>query len=157
VAIATTEVGLPAALNPGKRIVDLAGLNSAEVVREGIGVTTMLRGSPPDVVYLPHPDYAELAGEFATDPEFLSRYEVYSAEQVKCLFGIALLRSSPWYEQLRSIAARQMSSQRMSQKSQTSVCGYKVRVRIYTNRLYFRISQIRTRTLYSNFRADSTC
>lgn len=71
--IATTEVGIPGALNPQKRVLDTSGLNTTTIARGRLTPAQAIFAEKPDVVYL-HPDYTAMNREFRLDPRFDERY-----------------------------------------------------------------------------------
>ena len=101
--IATTEVGLPAALNPRKMIIDLAALNEREFAHHGLTADRIFARYHPDLVYLPHPDYRELIADIAAAPAFASAYDVYDAARLPAGMGLALRRDSRHYTAMRHI------------------------------------------------------
>lgn len=102
--LGTTEVGVPAALNPGKKIIDIAGLNNTEIARHGFNAALILRLYTPDIFYLPHPHYTEMNREIQNDPMFKTRYEFFSAGELGAVMGMAIRRDSKYYGTLRRIA-----------------------------------------------------
>lgn len=98
-SIASTELGIPGALHPKKRIEDLSGLHSSEI-EHGTNVHWLLQLAP-DVIYLPHPDYREMNRIYAESEEFQEAYQVYPASALQSFLGIALHRESRYYEALR--------------------------------------------------------
>ena len=107
--IATTEVGFPAAMNPGKRIVDLAGLNETGIVLGRFSPAELLRAILPDVIYLPHSDYREMNRAIRAEPDLLSRYQLSSGTAEPPSLDVAILRESPHYASLRAIVAERGS------------------------------------------------
>nr|UXE44452.1 hypothetical protein Hi04_10k_c2441A_00025 [uncultured bacterium] len=101
--MATTEVGLPSAFNPSKTIVDLAGLNDADVVRQGFLANRVVHRYRPDFLYMPHPDYVEMNGALMGDSDFTREYEVFPGERLGAKMGVALRRDSKYYPQLLAI------------------------------------------------------
>jgi hypothetical protein len=102
--LGTTEVGIPSALNPGKRLVDLAGLNDTEVARNGFRLDGVLQRSGVDALYLPHPDYTDLNETLLGDAWFRERYEVFSAKDLDCVMGLAIRRDGKYFSRLHAIA-----------------------------------------------------
>jgi hypothetical protein len=106
VSIATTEVGMVAALNPGKRIVDLAGLNDPQVALRKATIGQRLKQQPPDFIYLPHPDYDSMRNELLQAEWFNGAYEVLDEQELeaqtgkKYWMGIAILKSGKYAEQM---------------------------------------------------------
>jgi hypothetical protein len=101
--IATTEVGRPAALNPGKMIVDMAGLNETWIIKHGFSARMFFSKYRPDLIYLPHDGYPEVRHELFSDPIFKNEYEVFAADRLGTEFGLAIRRSSPYYEKMRHV------------------------------------------------------
>jgi hypothetical protein len=115
--IATTEVGHPGALLPGKAIVDLAGLNDTRLARKGLDPAELFRRRPPDWIYLPHGDYREFAEAIEADPYFLAHYEVFRRETLGTArvesagrveskpywLSVAILRDGAYAATLRSV------------------------------------------------------
>lgn len=103
VTIATTEVGLPAAMNPDKRIIDLAGLNQTDIALGRRTPEAVLRAERPDVLYLPHPDYREMNRAIRSDPDLLSRYDFASEPARPPALDVAILRASRHARALRGL------------------------------------------------------
>ncbi|MFM2377150.1 MAG: hypothetical protein RLZZ165_2247 [Bacteroidota bacterium] len=101
--IATTEVGMPSALYPNRRIYDLAGLNAPGLVADGLGSESVLRYCPADLMYLPHEDYRQLVASLQSSPEFAARYETIPGTRLKAAMGVAIRRDSPFAADLRRI------------------------------------------------------
>ena len=102
--IATTEVGLPAALNPGKVIVDKAGLNETTIARNGFSADWLLERYAPDLIYLPHPHYRGMARALVGNPAFVAGYQIYSSQELGgVLMGVAVRRDGPYANRLRAI------------------------------------------------------
>jgi hypothetical protein len=91
--LATTEVGLPAALNPRKTIIDLAGLNHPEIARRGFSAANLVAQYRPDLVYLPHWHYREMIQQLLGDPRFVADYDYRSPEALDAWMGVAVRRS----------------------------------------------------------------
>ena len=102
--LATTEVGLPAAMNPCKAIVDLTGLNETRLAQEGFSADYMLAEYAPDFIYMPHPHYARMTEILISNPGF-SRYEYIPAADLGTEMGVALKKGSRHYESMRKIAS----------------------------------------------------
>ncbi len=101
--IATTEVGLPLVLSPGRRIVDLAGLNETSMMRHHVSADSVVRRDRPDLVYLPHPHYAEMRDALLADPVFVRDYEVWPAAALRADMGAAVRRDGPYADTLRAL------------------------------------------------------
>jgi hypothetical protein len=102
--IGTTEVGILSAFNPGKEILDLAGLNDTDVVKHGFRVDVALAAAHPDLLYMPYPDYTDLIRSILEAPGFDKEFELFSAESLGCVMGIAIRRDSKYVSELRAIA-----------------------------------------------------
>ena len=100
IVIATTEVGHPAALNPRKMIVDIAGLNEPEFALAGFSADRLFGVIKPDVVYMPHPDYAPIVAQMRAYPTFAAEYREFTAEELDAYMGIAVRRNSAHYNEL---------------------------------------------------------
>lgn len=102
-SIATTEVGMPLALSPGRRIVDLAGLNQTALATRAATLEDVLSADPVDLVYEPHPDYDGLRAQLDHSAWYARAYERHPAAAIGADMGVAILRSSPWADTLRAI------------------------------------------------------
>ena len=109
VAIATTEVGLPAALNPRKRIIDLAGLNENGFARNGFDARRLCEDLRPDVLYLPHRDYTTLIAALLNAQSFQREYELFPKTDLHAFMDLALRRKSPHYAEMRAIVAARLA------------------------------------------------
>lgn len=95
--MATTEVGLVAALNPEKRIIDLSGLNTPQIAHFGFSADWLFQESQmPDLLYLPFPHYRNMIVEIETHPIFLRDYVYYPADMMGMNMGIAVYRQSSY-------------------------------------------------------------
>jgi hypothetical protein len=101
--LATTEVGNPAIYNPGKVIVDLAGLNETEFAHHGFSADYLLSRYHPDFIYLPHPHYEKMTAQIVSDPRFRKDYDYYPAEKITAKWGVAIRRDSKYYAAMRAI------------------------------------------------------
>ena len=105
--IATTEVGEPGVMNPGKTIIDMAGINDTEFALAPLSVDRLL-DRKPDLVYLPPPAYRGMLRELRASARFGRDYEIYEGDRVKpAVLGIALRRSSPHFAAMQHIAQAQ--------------------------------------------------
>jgi hypothetical protein len=100
--IATTEVGYPAAMNPRKEIIDLAGLNHTGLALGRVSLQEVIRTRHPDVVYLPHPDYVEMNEAIQADPYFRAHYDQFASA---ARLSVAVFRESRYGIVLRAILA----------------------------------------------------
>lgn len=101
--IAATEVGLPSALNPNKRVIDLVGLNENGFATRGFDAERLCSKLRPDVLYLPHPDYTTMIAAIESDPIFQAEYEYFRGERLPADMGLALRRSSKHYPALSAL------------------------------------------------------
>lgn len=101
VVIATTEVGLPGAWCPGKKIIDLAGLNQPDLSGKPFDATTFFARYRPDVIFAPHPHYRDMLRAMESDSVFRAEYEYFPSEKTGTILGVAILRKSPNFETLR--------------------------------------------------------
>ncbi len=100
--IAATEIGLLVALNPNKRIVDMAGLNDRTFALEGFSADRLFERDP-DLIYLPHPHYRAMNRALEADGRLYENYAVFGPDTIGTHFGIALRKRSPYYERMRAI------------------------------------------------------
>lgn len=101
--IATTEVGMPAALYPHRNILDLAALNHPRLMEDGLTAQAVLTHCAADLVYLPHENYVRLHAALAASTAFAERYTVFSAKDVHAAMGVAIRKDSPYATRLREI------------------------------------------------------
>ncbi len=102
--IATTEVGHPAALNPDKTIVDLAGLNETDFAHKGFSADLLFQKYQPDLIYMPDPLYEQMIEQISGNPYFIEHYDYFSAQELDVRMGVALRRDSKYYSAMREIA-----------------------------------------------------
>ncbi|MDI1447583.1 hypothetical protein [Polyangium sp. 6x1] len=103
VVIATTEVGLLGALNSGKTVIDLAGLNEPRFALSRFSADTLFTAWKPDIIYMPHPDYEEMTEGIQRHPA-LADYDVYSKGQIQTsAFGVAIRKSSKYHAEMDAI------------------------------------------------------
>ncbi len=100
--IATTEVGATGAMYPRKEIVDLAGLNERDWIREPFQVGRML-ARHPDVVFVPTKDFPTIRAKILSSPEFIAQYDTIDGALTHTDSATALRRASPHYAALRSL------------------------------------------------------
>ena len=101
--IATSEVGLPGALNPDKAIIDMVGLNEPSIAREGFDARRFLAQHRPDVVYMFHQDYRSMIEELESDADFQADYDYYPADTLQARLGVAVRRDSRHFAELTRI------------------------------------------------------
>lgn len=101
--VAATEIGLLAALNPGKRIIDMTGLNDRGFATKGFSPDRLFRVDKPDLIYMPHPHYSEMIRALEEDGSLNVDYTVYEAGLIGTHFGVALRRSSRHDGRMHSI------------------------------------------------------
>lgn len=106
--IATTEVGLLGAVNPAKKIIDLAGLNERAFAHQPFSADRLFEASQPDLIYMPHPHYEEMIAAIRRSPRF-SDYEEFRPKALGTKhFGIALWRGSRHYDDLRALTSKKL-------------------------------------------------
>jgi len=106
--IAATEVGLPAALNPRKTIIDLSGLNETQFALKPFSFERLFAQYRPDLIYLPHPDYKEMIAAIIGAPEFISHYDLLDLKKMAggpYQLGVAIRRDGRYASSLHTIAA----------------------------------------------------
>lgn len=102
--IATTEVGLPAALNPKKQIIDIAGLNESRLLLGGgPSAEKLISQFSPDLIYMPHGHYGKLNRDFSSSQSFASQYYLAKANDLDCAFGVAVKKESPFLNDMLGI------------------------------------------------------
>ena len=107
--MATTEVGFPAALNPTRQIVDMAGLNEPGIALGGFDAGWFFDHYRPDLIYMPNPDYNEIINSLERSPVFTADYDLFPAQDLEAVMAVALRRDSPYYDQMRDIIDRRDS------------------------------------------------
>ena len=103
--IATTEVGNPGIMNLHKTVLDLAGLNETEIAHNGFQAAAFFARYKPDLIYMPHPHYAEMIREIEANPVFRAEYDYYTADQLGASMGVAIWHGSRHYAELKQIMA----------------------------------------------------
>jgi hypothetical protein len=101
--IAATEVGYLGALNPGKPIVDLAGLNTADFARAPFAANVLFEKYNPDLIYLPHPHYVEMNPAIFDAPQFRQNYVYRHRDELGVWLDVAIRRDSKHVDALRRI------------------------------------------------------
>ncbi|MBP6641071.1 MAG: hypothetical protein KA293_12340 [Bacteroidia bacterium] len=101
--IATTEVGMPAALYPKRKIHDLAALNNPKLLDAGLSAASVLKLCPADLIYMPHKHYVLFHTDLMQSKDFAARYVLLDAKTVKASMGVAIRRNSPYAEALLRI------------------------------------------------------
>lgn len=108
--MATTEVGMLAALNLDKTVVDLAGLNERAFAHQAFSAEVFVTRFHPDLVYMPHPHYAQMIQALRKSPEFAAAYEEFSQKELGTTqFGLALRKDSRHYAAMRQLVGRERS------------------------------------------------
>jgi hypothetical protein len=98
--IATTEVGIPAALYPDRKLYDLAALNEPRLIENGLTARSILNHCAADLIYLPHENYVQFNQDIAKSAAFAERYFTFSALDVKGSMGVAILKTSRYMQEL---------------------------------------------------------
>jgi hypothetical protein len=99
--VAATEVGYLGTLNPGKPIVDLAGLNTADFARAPFAADLLFEKYNPDLIYLPHPHYVEMNQAIFNAPQFQQNYVYWHRDELGVWLDVAIRRDSKHFEALR--------------------------------------------------------
>jgi hypothetical protein len=106
---ATTEVGLVGAMNPGKTVIDLAGLNETRIAHGESPASVIFGGQVPDLIYMPHPDYTHLLAQIEANPFFRENFAHYPDSVLGCKLGLALNKRSRYYPAMQGIVVDAMS------------------------------------------------
>ncbi|MEJ7730050.1 MAG: hypothetical protein WKG00_12620 [Polyangiaceae bacterium] len=101
--IASTEVGMLAAVNPRKVVVDLAGLNERRFAHQRFSAERFFQAYQPDLIYMPHPHYEEMIEALQKSAAFKDYEEIDKKTLEAREFGVALRKSSKHYPALRAI------------------------------------------------------
>ncbi len=101
--LATTEVGMPAALYPQHKIYDLAALNDPKLLAAGLSAASVLKLCPADVIYMPHEHYFRFHQDLLTSQAFAQRYILLDKKAVKASMGVGIRRDSPFAPELKRI------------------------------------------------------
>ena len=81
-----------------------AGLNETSMMRHHVSADSVVRRDRPDLVYLPHPHYAEMRDALLADPVFERDYEIWPAA-ARADMGAAVRRDGPYADSLRALFA----------------------------------------------------
>jgi hypothetical protein len=100
--LAMSEHGLVGARAPQAVIVDVLGLHDRTFALRGFDVAELWRRRP-DVIWLPHPDHAQMIRDLLDSDELWRDYDLYPDAFV---FGVALRREGPRRAQVRAAFAR---------------------------------------------------
>jgi hypothetical protein len=101
--IATTEVGMVAAMNRNKAIIDLAGLNETSIAHNGFSGASFFERYQPDLLYMPLPVYTRIISQIVGHPYFKKTYEYFPSHELGTDLGVALKKTSPHYQEMRAI------------------------------------------------------
>lgn len=98
IVIATTEIGLPSAMNLQKTIIDLAGLNQPDFAFNGFSAEwLMAEQNQPDWIYMPFPHYEGMWTSIFEHPIFQEDYEFFTAQLLGTSMDVAIKRDSKFY------------------------------------------------------------
>jgi hypothetical protein len=106
--IATTEVGRVAALNPQKKILDLAGLHEPQFATKEFSAAYLLDNMKPDLIYMPHPHYKQRIEQIISHGAFVQTYDHFPASRLGSIMGMAVRKDSEYYRQLSEIIGKNM-------------------------------------------------
>ncbi len=101
--IAATEVGHILALNGGKTVADMTGLNEVWIARNGFSASYLLETYEPGIIFMPHPDYVDMRHELEECPAFRERYLLVQYPDSCFILDVALDREGRYFEELRGI------------------------------------------------------
>lgn len=99
--LASTELGILSAMNPGKTITDLSGLNDP-VLAKGFDPEHVVQRAP-DLLYLPHPANVTMRERLLEHQRFQAEYEIFSEADLESYMGIALRKDGRYYPALREL------------------------------------------------------
>jgi hypothetical protein len=102
-SFAMSEHGLPGALAPDLRIIDVLGLHDPYFAHHGFSADELFRRKP-DVIWLPHADHGAMVREILDSEEFWRHYEFFPDA---FFHGIALRTDSPRYVQVAAAFRQQ--------------------------------------------------
>jgi hypothetical protein len=94
--VAATEVGYMGAIAPQVNVIDMAGLNDAEIALNGFSAAKLL-AREPDLIWMPHTQYTYQRGLLFTEPGLLQNYLVVDGA---ASYGLAIRKNSPYFTQL---------------------------------------------------------
>lgn len=100
--IAATEVGYLGVAAPRVNILDLAGLNSREMVTHSFSPDVIFQRRP-EILWFPHTAYSGLCASLNRDPRLLQQYDVLPGAYS---FGIGIRKHSAQHDRLLAIIAR---------------------------------------------------
>jgi hypothetical protein len=101
--IASTEVGMLAAVNSKKVVVDLAGLNERRFAHQRFSAERFFEAYKPDLIYMPHPHYEEMIEALRKSAAFKDYDELDKKAVGAREFGVALRKSSKHYPAMKAI------------------------------------------------------
>ena len=101
--IATTEVGLPGAMNLRKTIIDMAGLQDTSFAHTSFSADRLFSRDRPDLIYMPHTHYKRITREVEDHQVFKEDYEFFPPQRFNANFGVAVRKDSPYYSPMHSI------------------------------------------------------
>ncbi len=96
--LASTELGILATMNPGKRITDLSGLNDPVLSLKFDPDYVVKRA--PDLLYLPHPHNVTMQTTLLASSSFQQKYQIYPAEELGSYMGIAIRKDGKYFLEL---------------------------------------------------------
>jgi hypothetical protein len=101
--MATSDVGLPGVLNPGKVIIDLAALHETDFAHQGVSAELLFKKYRPDLIYTPVFIYKQLIESFSNNTVFIEDYHLFSKKMIGASFGVALRKDSKYYHEMKEI------------------------------------------------------
>ena len=101
ITIAASEYGYVGARHPEIPIIDLVGLHDRRIAQQGFSVDYLL-SREPDLIWLPHLDYAHLRQQILNSDAFAAQYEYYPYIY---RHGVAIRKDAPFVAEIRTALA----------------------------------------------------
>jgi hypothetical protein len=95
--VACSELGYLSATNPDINIIDLSGLNNAEIALHGFDAKSLLAKNP-DLIWFPPQEYTEMYGRLYTEPDLLRNYRVIDGA---FNYGLAIRKDGPYEKDIQ--------------------------------------------------------
>ena len=96
--VSCSELGYLSATNPDLNVIDLSGLNDAEIALNGFNAKHLL-DKKPDLIWFPPQEYTEMYGRLYTEPELLLEYSVIDGA---FNYGLAIRKDGPYERDIQS-------------------------------------------------------
>jgi len=95
--MAATEIGHILALNRGKTVIDMSGLNETHIAHNGFDPEYLIERYDPDLIYMPHQDYGDMWDLLTESVIFTERYVIVHYPDEEVVLDIAVNRRSGYY------------------------------------------------------------